>query len=275
MESIDIVAYLDRIQYSGGWQPSVATLGALQSAHLQAVPFENLDILAGVPLKLDTPALSTKIIDHHRGGICYELNGLFAALLKEVGFPVTLLSAQVFSADGSHSPDFDHLVLLVRLTEEWIVDVGFGDSCRIPLPLRSPSPDPRYRLQQESLGWSLQQCYGTRWKRLFSFTLQPRSLQAFAPRCQFHQTSSASLLNQIPLCTRATLTGRLTLSGRTLTHTDGEERTQQTLTESQVHDVLWHQFGIDLSHPAHHRLKPLFTGSSQQLPLRTAENGSQ
>ncbi len=275
MNSRDIAAYLERIQYSGTCEPSVATLSALQSVHLQTVPFENLDILSGVPLPLETSALFTKIIKHARGGICYELNGLFAELLKALGFQVTLLSAQVTSADGSQGPDFDHLVLLVQLSKPWIVDVGFGDSCRIPLPLQGPSPDPGYRLQQDPLGWSLQQCYPTRCKNLFSFTLQPRALEDFACRCRFHQTSKDSLLNQIPLCTRATLTGRLTLSGRTLTQTEGEEQSQQALTETEVDEVLLHQFGINLFHPRHHRLKQLFTGSGQHLSLRAAHNRSQ
>ncbi|NJK64146.1 MAG: arylamine N-acetyltransferase [Synechococcaceae cyanobacterium SM2_3_1] len=275
MNSTDITAYLDRIQYSGTCKPSVATLSALQSAHLRMVPFENLDILSGVPLQLETAALFTKIIKHARGGICYELNGLFAELLKGLGFQVTLLSAQVASADGSHGPDFDHLVLLVHLTEPWIVDVGFGDSCLIPLPLQGPSPAPGYRLQQDPLGWSLQQRFLTRWQRLFSFTLHPRSLEAFASRCQFHQTSHASLLNQIPLCTQVNSSGRLTLSGRTLTRTVGSDRSQQVLTEPEVNAVLLHQFGIDLSHPRHHRLKQLFTDSGEKLSLRTADNRSQ
>lgn len=275
MNSTDIAAYLDRIQYSGTSEPSVATLSVLQSAHLRTVPFENLDILSHVPLQLESSALFTKIVRQARGGICYELNGLFAELLQGMGFQVSLLSAQVTSADGSQGPDFDHLVLMVQWSEPWIVDVGFGDSCRIPLPLQGPSPDPGYRLHCDSHGWSLQQRYPGRWKRLFSFTLQPRSLHAFASRCQFHQTSKDSLLNQIPLCTRATSTGRLTLSGRTLTRTEGQEQSQQTLTEADIDQVLRHQFGIDLSQPRHHRLKQLFTGSGQKLSLRIAHNRSQ
>ena len=44
-----------------------------------AVPFENLDISLGRPIRLDRAALLAKVVDARRGGYCYELNGLFAA----------------------------------------------------------------------------------------------------------------------------------------------------------------------------------------------------
>jgi len=67
----------------------------LHEAHLLAVPFENLDIVLGRAIVLDEASLWTKIVDHHRGGFCYELNGLFALLLRALGFQVDLLSAAV------------------------------------------------------------------------------------------------------------------------------------------------------------------------------------
>ena len=85
----------------------------MHRAHLLAVPFENLDIHLGRPISLDQDALFGKIVTRRRGGFCYELNGLFALLLRELGFEVTLLSAGVARADGGFGPEFDHLTLLV------------------------------------------------------------------------------------------------------------------------------------------------------------------
>lgn len=51
----------------------------------------------------------------------YELNGLFAALLRALGFRVAMLSAEVASADGTFSPDFDHMALQVDLEERGVV----------------------------------------------------------------------------------------------------------------------------------------------------------
>ena len=110
---MDIHAYLSRIGYRGTLEPSAATLHALQQAHLLAVPFENLDIHLGRPIVLDQTALFDKIVARRRGGFCYELNGLFAVLLRELGFEVTLLSAGVARASGGFGPEYDHLTLLV------------------------------------------------------------------------------------------------------------------------------------------------------------------
>src|SRR4051812_2868960 len=111
---MDVQAYLRRINYRGELAPTAATLRELHRAHLLAVPFENLDIHLGRPILLDEQALFDKIVAHRRGGFCYELNGLFALLLRDLGFEVTLLAAGVARADGGFGPEFDHLTLLVQ-----------------------------------------------------------------------------------------------------------------------------------------------------------------
>lgn len=75
---LSVQAYLDRINYAGPTDVSLKTLSALQEAHLQNVPYENLDILAGKHLSLAPASLYDKIVVRHRGGYCFELNGLFA-----------------------------------------------------------------------------------------------------------------------------------------------------------------------------------------------------
>ena len=80
--------------------------------------------------------IEAKIVGAHRGGFCYELNGLFATLLEALGFRVSLLAAEVRSPEtGAWGPPFDHLVLRVDLDGPWLVDVGFGDGCPEPLTL--------------------------------------------------------------------------------------------------------------------------------------------
>ena len=128
-------AYLERINYRGSLAPTAETLRQLQVAHLLTVPFENLSIHAGEPIVLDDEALFSKIVGRRRGGFCYELNGLFAALLRELGFDVAMLSAAAMSGEEGFGPEFDHMVLMVTLEERWLVDVGFGDSFLEPLRL--------------------------------------------------------------------------------------------------------------------------------------------
>src|SRR5262245_26488069 len=131
---MDVAAYLDRIGYRGAVDPTAETMRAIHRAHMLAVPFENLDIALGRPIELSLPAFYDKIVVRRRGGFCYELNGLFGWLLGELGFSVVTLSARVFNAEEL-GPDYDHMLLLVRLEERWIADVGFGDSFLDPLRL--------------------------------------------------------------------------------------------------------------------------------------------
>src|SRR5262245_6174322 len=156
---MNIQAYLDRIDYHGPLDPTAETLRALHVAHLLAVPFENLNIGMGWPIVLEHDALFEKIVLRRRGGFCYELNGLFAALLSALGFEVTMLSAGVARAAGGFRPEFDHLTLLVPGIRQggwgvgeaappiphlpspiaWLADVGFGGSFREPLRFEEDS----------------------------------------------------------------------------------------------------------------------------------------
>src|SRR5687768_9467525 len=108
---MDVDAYLHRINYQGSLAPTARTLRDLQVAHLQTVPFENLSIHSAEPIILNDEALFEKIVLRRRGGFCYELNGLFAALLRKLGFEVVMLSAGVADAQGIFGPDFDHMTL--------------------------------------------------------------------------------------------------------------------------------------------------------------------
>ncbi|TFB10035.1 arylamine N-acetyltransferase, partial [Candidatus Marinimicrobia bacterium MT.SAG.4] len=101
---MDIEAYLERIGYRGSRTPSVQTLRDMQLVHLLTVPFENLSIHAGEPIVLEDDALFEKIVARRRGGFCYELNGLFAALLRALGFNVSMLSARVANGNGDFTP---------------------------------------------------------------------------------------------------------------------------------------------------------------------------
>src|SRR5580693_4132225 len=151
---MNVPAYLARISYNGSLEPTAETLSRLHLAHLYAVPFENLDIHLGRKITCDESRFFHKIVGLRRGGFCYELNGAFASLLRELGFRVTLLSARVAHPDGSYGPEFDHLTLCVDLEEPWLADVGFGDCFLEPLRLESRAGQPQngrvYRLTSSS-----------------------------------------------------------------------------------------------------------------------------
>jgi N-hydroxyarylamine O-acetyltransferase len=245
-------AYLDRIQYKGQTTPSSETLRALHRAHLLSVPFENLDIDLGRNIPCDEAAALHKVVDLNRGGFCYELNSAFAALLRSLGFQLTLLSARVARADGSASPEFDHLTLRVDLEEPWLADVGFGDSFIDPLRLEPGVEQQQgsrtYRLLQQGDSIHMERT-GTdgRWTRQYSFTQTPRKLSDFAAMCQYHQTSPQSHFTQNRVCTKATPDGRITLSGHKLIETKNGIKTERELkSEEEWKAVLNERFAVIL-----------------------------
>lgn len=253
--TLNVAAYRKRIEHHGATAPSIDTLRALHRQHLLTVPFENLDIYLPREIVLETPLLYQKIVEQRRGGFCYELNGLFAELLRSLGFSVTLLSSSVPRGDGVPGPEFDHLALRVDLDEPWLADVGFGELFLHPLPLRlgeQHHDGKRWRIDEDGERWLLQRHDGERWRVEYSLSLQPRDLSEFAPMCHYHQTSPESGFTRNRICSLATPDGRLSLTGDRLIVTRGGERDEQPVeSEGAWRHVLREVFGIDLPHPEH------------------------
>src|SRR4051812_29798863 len=160
-----------------------------------SVPFENLSIHAGEPIVLEDEALFAKIVGRARGGFCYEANGLFAALLRALGFEVAMLSAEVANAEGGFSQPFDHMALMVSLERRWLADVGFGDSFVEPLPLDDDGEHVQgrraYRVTRGGDYRVVQrrEVEGGEWKAQYRFTLRPHVYADFEERCRYQQTS--------------------------------------------------------------------------------------
>jgi len=248
----DSKAYLARIGYTGPTDPTADTLSALHLAHLYTVPFENLDISLGRNITCDEERFFHKIVDLRRGGFCYELNGAFAALLRELGFRVTLLSARVAREDGSASPEFDHMALRVDFDEPWLADVGFGDSFLEPLRLipeiEQEQYGQRFRIVAVRGVMIMQRQVGEQpWKSQFRFRLTPRQLRDFEARCQFQQTSPDSHFTRQRICTLPTRDGRITLADLKLIRTTQDGREERMLqNEDEWRAALAEHFGVRL-----------------------------
>jgi N-hydroxyarylamine O-acetyltransferase len=248
--TVDTTAYLERMNYRGPLAPTAETLRQLQLAHLLSVPFENLSIHAGEPIVLDDEALFDKIVVRRRGGFCYELNGLFAALLRGLGFDVKMLSAGMMSKTGEFGPDFDHMTLLVSLADRWLVDVGFGDSFTEPLLLdeRGEQVEGRhaYRITEDANRLTLMQRDDSgEWIAQYRFCLEPQTYADFAGMCRYHQTSPASHFTRRRICSRLTAAGRMTLTEMRLINTTGDESTERELISvEEYNEALREHFGV-------------------------------
>ena len=250
---LDPAAYLKRIAYSGPINPTAEVLINIHRAHMLSVPFENLDIFLRRNIACDEKAFVQKIVQENRGGFCYELNGAFAALLRGLGFKVTLLSARVPRPDGSLAPEFDHLTLRVDLQEPWLADVGFGDLFLAPLKLvpgfEQEQAGRKFRISQTDDSFLLERTEADgSWKQQYVFTTQPRELAEFAGMCGYHQTSPESPFTQKRLCSLATSDGRITLSDRRLILTVNGRKEERILgSDDEWQRALKEYFGIVLS----------------------------
>lgn len=249
---MNVDAYLKRINYTGSRAVTPETLRGLQVAHLRTVPFENLSIHAAEPIVLEDDALFTKIVERRRGGFCYEANGLFAALLRALGFEVAMLAAGVAKNQGGFGPIFDHMTLMVTLDERWLVDVGFGDSFLEPLLLDSRAEQVQgtrtFRIVDAHDYFILMRKeLDAGWEPQYRFTLQPYAFADYEEMCQFHQTSPDSHFTKGRICSLATAGGRVSLSEMRLITTTGpqQQRDERTLADQDEYDsVLRDQFGI-------------------------------
>lgn len=231
MDVETVTRYLDRIGASRPARPSAGALRELHRRHLEAVPFENLSIHLGEPITLTEDALVDKIVRRGRGGFCYELNGAFAALLGALGFDVRLLAASVFGADGTLTPVFDHLALLVELDERYLVDVGFGAHSVYPLRLDWPEAqdDPAGSfLVVDAPGGDVDVLMDG--VPRYRAEPRPRRLADFARPCWWHEHSPESHFRDTARCSRRTPAGRITVRGDRLVETVHGERTETTLT---------------------------------------------
>jgi N-hydroxyarylamine O-acetyltransferase len=231
---MNINAYLKRIHYSAPPQPDLETLVGLHRAHLLAIPYENLDIHRGRYLSIREWDIFQKIVMSGRGGWCYEMNGLFAWALKQIGFNVTLLASTVNRQPDRRTIEGNHLVLLVRLDRPYLVDVGFGNGFIEPLPLEAGTYQQGYLdyqlWQEDERWWFRNQIHAPAG---YDFTLDSHHLSDFAPQSHELQTWEESGFVRTTVCQRFTPEGLVILRGAVLTTITAAGADQGTIADAE------------------------------------------
>jgi N-hydroxyarylamine O-acetyltransferase len=247
-ECMDINVYLERINYTDALEPTLQTLQNIHQQHLLNIPYENLDIHLGRKLELNPAHIFEKLVTQKRGGWCYEMNTIFAWALRELGFEVTLLSGAVNRDTVGVEADGNHLVLLVKLEQPYIADVGFGDLPEV-LPLQEGSYQKDFmtvRLTKDGDWWRLHNHdYGG--AKRFDFTLHPQQLSDFAEQCHRQQTSPGSGFVKTTVCQIFTGDGFVTLRGAVLQTVTKNGVVKRVLDSEKEYDkVLRETFGLEL-----------------------------
>lgn len=243
--------YLSRIGIAdAGVGPDIVTLKRLQRAHLTNVPFENLDIHWNRPIVLDEEKFYSKLVSDRRGGFCYELNGLFNLLLRNIGFQTRLISARVFNGK-EFGPEFDHAAIIVTIgDEEYLTDVGFGAFSAEPLQFELGIE------QQDREGVFVIRSFDTDyyevakrndrvWTPEYIFRDVARELSEFEEMCDFQQYSPDSHFKKGKLCSIMTASGRKTLTDKAFVVTENEQRNETPVnSESEFYALLESEFAI-------------------------------
>ncbi|MFE7561988.1 arylamine N-acetyltransferase [Kitasatospora sp. NPDC057500] len=258
---VDLDEYFARIGWDGERAATVATLRGLQHAHVLAVPFENIDVMAGTVPSLDVADLEAKIVTGARGGYCFEQNTLFAAVLEQLGYDVARHTGRVRAGarPGEVRPR-THLVLSVRVPgaggTRQLADVGFGsvDALLEPLPmvpgLAREARGRRHRLVLEEADgpvpvWVLQIRSDDGWRELVSFTRDPAPAPDIGIANWYVATHPRSRFRRL-FVQRTLPDGHLSLDGTRLTRTaqDGTVTVEELDGERGIREVLEAEFGI-------------------------------
>jgi N-hydroxyarylamine O-acetyltransferase len=209
--------YLDRIRFNSTSPVTTETLFRLHEAHVFNVPFEDIDIHYKKRLSLKKEDLFDKVVNHNRGGFCYELNYLFHLLLTEFGFKSTIISCRIFTSEGFVGPEFDHMAIIIDSGKQWLLDVGFGDLFIQPIELieNKIQFDGRnyFKIEKNNeLGYVLLMSSNqTEFEKKYTFTVISRNIEDFEDLCIDKEINPNSYFVQNTICTRPTPKGRMTI----------------------------------------------------------------
>ncbi|WKY43255.1 arylamine N-acetyltransferase [Eubacteriaceae bacterium ES2] len=223
-------AYLKRIKFEEKPEVSVDVLRKLHTNHVLAIPFENLTVYQNEPVSLDLDDLFNKVVINNRGGYCFELNGLFASLLEEIGFEVDYHLARVYR-DGYAESGKTHRVNTVSLEgKRYLCDVGFGGNGLQEALLLEENVEVKqnglnYRIVAlDQKTFQLETFSKDGVTPLYAFTLETCINNDFEIANYFTATHPESFFRQVLISTRPIENGRISLLDRELTIRTGQEK---------------------------------------------------
>ena len=180
-KGMSVKDYLKRIGFRGRIARTAETLAELQRCHMMSVPYESVDIWRGKADPLTYEAMYDKIVRRRRGGYCFELNGMFGWLLRELGFKTEEYFGRWLMDESTEIPARRHRIIKVAIGKRtFIADVGVGQ--RAPLtPLeficgkiqRREGVDYRF-VRDRRLGFVQEARLKGVWTKVYSFDLAPQ-----------------------------------------------------------------------------------------------------
>ncbi|KUN04792.1 hypothetical protein AQI95_18045 [Streptomyces yokosukanensis] len=177
---LDVDAYLARVGLPDldRARPDERTLRLLHRAHVETIPFENIDIVLGRGVSTSIPEVQDRLVTSQRGGYCHQQGLLFGAVLDKLGYRVRRLLARPRERPGRPWPR-THLTLHAFGADgDWLADVGFGAGLLEPLPMAAgvwrTQGDWAFRLDAEGEDRRLMERLGASENLLYSFSGIPQ-----------------------------------------------------------------------------------------------------
>lgn len=226
-------------------------LERLQYAHVTRIPYENIDILAGKPLPLDYDGQFDKIINHARGGYCFELNGLFGHLLADLGYGVTTFMSRYLRGETQIPMRRHRVIRAVCDDGSFLCDVGVGQQApRQPLLMQVDLVQEQfgetYKLIREPFyGWTVMELHQGSWRRFYCFTEEEQLDIDFVMPSYYCENAPDSIFRAAPMIAIKTADGRKTIDGQVF-RIFSPDGVVETVIASQVDmtDILDQHFGI-------------------------------
>jgi N-hydroxyarylamine O-acetyltransferase len=249
---LDLDRYFARIRWDGPTAPNYATLAGLLGAHIAHIPFENIDVLLGRPVRLDLGALQAKMIHARRGGYCFEHATLFAAVLEALGFATLRHAARVIVFQPRPKVARTHMFLSVTVDGvQYVVDPGFGPfASRLPLPLDGsgvPTDRPTHRMTREGDEWVLHAPLHGPQVPAWVSTLEAENPVDFEVANHYIATHPDSLFMNWIIASAVTPDGRVNIMNREVTVVrPPSPATWQVPDRRALRALLAEHFGFDL-----------------------------
>jgi N-hydroxyarylamine O-acetyltransferase len=252
LTAFDLDGYLARIGWNGPREPTFATLAGVLRAHMERIPFENLDVLLGRLIRIDPESVYAKLVSARRGGYCFEHGVLFQSALIGLGFQPAVHTARVILMRPRSEAALTHMFLTVEIdSQRWVLDPGFGGLAPlVPVPIQASAVRDGYdlhRMADRGDEWVLEAELDGGWRPLWSSTLAPAEAVDFVMANHFVSTFPASPFVTTLMLRAITPSGRVSVANRAVTRRhDGREERQVIESRAELRTILNEDFGFDL-----------------------------
>jgi len=248
--NFNIRAYLSRIGFRGRVAADFRTLKGIMQAQLFSVPFENLDVQAGKTVSLAPEDIYRKIVEHRRGGYCYEVNGVFSMALAALGIPCRLVAARPMTYPVRRPKT--HMAIVAEIGgEQWLCDLGFGSyGIREPLHLGVLDREIRqgpagFMLTKSAEGeYLLQSLSEGKWMSLYEFNLSAQERVDFEPANYLNATHPDSIFVRALMVVLQTPTGKKVLHGDRFRVVSGSSVEERLVSPEEIPGLLEREFSL-------------------------------